>query len=156
MRNSILPFIYSVLIIETVVVTGLKDIQVIYSEAGYDRFILKHDLALEGWPLSKFRAPGDISSIEELEALESALGNGDCCWVEQTDDELKKVAKRMEACKKARKKTPVKGDESDCKITDAGSGKRKRSAKVKDAHSVKKCCISAATVNSDSNISDAE
>ncbi|KIJ39949.1 hypothetical protein M422DRAFT_257271 [Sphaerobolus stellatus SS14] len=139
------------------VVTGLKDIRVIYSEAGYDRLVLKHGFALEGWPLSKFRAPGDISSIEELEALESALENGVCCWIEQTDEELKEVRERMEVHKKARKKkAPVEGDMSDSETSDAGSGKRKRSAKVKDARSVKKRRVSAATVDSDSNVSDAE
>ncbi|KIJ45979.1 hypothetical protein M422DRAFT_250403 [Sphaerobolus stellatus SS14] len=120
------------------------------------RLVLKHGFALEGWPLSKFRAPGDISSIEELEALESALENGVCCWIEQTDEELKEVRERMEVHKKARKKAPVEGDMSDSETSDAGSGKRKCSAKVKDAHSVKKCRISAATVDSDSNVSDAE
>ncbi|KIJ22412.1 hypothetical protein M422DRAFT_57190 [Sphaerobolus stellatus SS14] len=85
--------------------------------------VLRHSFALEGWPLSKFHAPGDISSIEELEALESALENGVCCWIEQTDKELKEVRERMEAQKKVRKKkAPVKEDVSDSETSDAGSG----------------------------------
>jgi hypothetical protein len=93
MRNSVrapcsIWTVYHVLIVGVIFideVAGYHVAKMYYTN--FDRYItLKHGIALEGWPLPKFAAPGDFGTKPELEVLRSAFSEGKAKFVKLNND----------------------------------------------------------------------
>ena len=69
-------------------VTSQLNIQMMYTNMGYERLVQTYGFALKGWPLMQFKSPATVGSIHDLGLLEDALTKQECDWQEVSDEEL--------------------------------------------------------------------
>lgn len=88
-------------------------------------FVLKKGVRIAGWPFPPITNPGNISAVDKLRVLLSALNDGTCYWEIVPPDELAKL--REEHGRNMRLGlVPLRQQRSDFGVSKAPSSKKRK------------------------------